>query len=105
MLSLYPEYSMPMSSPVAPGMTVFEVADGVMTPEEGRELVSRAAESMSLSPDYSIGRAFDFELTKKGCIRPGIAGLLTGIEYSRVGSTAWVHPTSTVTTHKTVGLA
>jgi hypothetical protein len=30
---------------------VFEVADGVTTPEEGRELVSRAAESISLSPD------------------------------------------------------
>ena len=42
------------------------VVDGVLTPEEGRELVSRAAENMSLSPDYSIGRAFDFDLTKKG---------------------------------------
>ena len=31
------------------------------TPEGGRELVSRAARSMSLSPDYSIRRAFDFE--------------------------------------------
>jgi len=45
---------------------VLEVADGVTTPEEGRELVSRAAESMYLSPDYSIGRAFDFDLTKNG---------------------------------------
>jgi hypothetical protein len=44
---------------------VLEVADGVTTPEEVRELVSRAAESMSLSPDYSIGYAFDFDLTKK----------------------------------------
>ena len=40
--------------------------DGVTTPEEGRELVSRAARHMALSPDYSIRRAFDFELTKKG---------------------------------------
>ena len=52
---------------------VFEVVDGVTTPEEGelmslgftpedgRELVSRAARIMSLSPDYSIRRAFDFE--------------------------------------------
>ena len=40
---------------------VFEVADGVMTPEEDREFVSGAAESMSLSPDYSIHRSFDFE--------------------------------------------
>ena len=40
---------------------VFEVADGVMTAEEGRELVSRAARLMSLNPDYSIRRSFDFE--------------------------------------------
>ena len=35
--------------------------DGDATPEEGRELVFRAARLMSLSPDYSIRRAFDFE--------------------------------------------
>ena len=40
---------------------VFEVADGVSTPEEGREFVSRAARLMSLSPDYSIRRAIDFK--------------------------------------------
>jgi len=52
---------------------VFEVADGVtvpgegelmslgFTPNGGRELVSRAARLMALSPDYSIRRAFDFE--------------------------------------------
>ena len=40
---------------------VFEVADGVMTSEEGRELVSRAVGLMSLSSDYSIRRAFEFE--------------------------------------------
>jgi len=57
---------------------VFEVADGVetpegvtpwvgelmspdFTPEGGRELVSRASRIMSLSPDYSIRHAFDFE--------------------------------------------
>ena len=40
---------------------VFEVADGVTTPEEVRELVPRAARLMALSPDYSIRRAFDFE--------------------------------------------
>ena len=31
---------------------------GVTTPEEGRELVSRAARLMSLSPSYSIRHAF-----------------------------------------------
>ena len=57
---------------------VFEVVDGVktpegvtpwegelrspdFTPEGGRELVYRAARNMSHSPDYSIRRAFDFE--------------------------------------------
>ena len=40
---------------------VFEVVDGVMTPEGGRELVSRAVRLMALSPDYLIHRAFDFE--------------------------------------------
>ena len=44
---------------------VFEVADGVTTPEGGRDLVSRAARH-ALSPDYSIHRAIDLELTKKG---------------------------------------
>ena len=47
-------------------MLVFEVADGVTTPEDGRELVSWAAEIMSLSPNYSIRRAFYFNLAKKG---------------------------------------
>ena len=37
------------------------LAGGVMTPWGCRELVSRAAWLMSLSPDYSIRRAFDFE--------------------------------------------
>ena len=45
---------------------IFEIADGVTTPEEGRELVSRAARLMALSPDYSICSAFDFESIKKG---------------------------------------
>ena len=40
---------------------VFEVVDGVTTPEKGRELVSRAARLMALRPDYSIPLAFDIE--------------------------------------------
>ena len=40
---------------------VFELVDGVMTPKEGREFVSRAARLMALSPDYWIRYAFDFE--------------------------------------------
>ena len=42
-------------------MLVFEVVEGVSTPEEGRELVSRAARLMALCPDNWIRRAFDFE--------------------------------------------
>ena len=38
-------------------------------------------------------------------VRPGAAGLLTGVEYSRIGNTAWVRPTSTVTTRTAVELA
>ena len=40
---------------------VFEVTDRVMTPEGCKELVSRAARLMALSPDYLIRCAFDFE--------------------------------------------
>ena len=40
---------------------VFKVVDGVTTPKEGRELVSRAARLKALSPDYSIRRASDIE--------------------------------------------
>ena len=47
------------------GRLVLDAVDGVTTPEEGRELVSRAAEIMSLSPNYSIRRSFYFNLTKK----------------------------------------
>ena len=39
----------------------YKVVDGVMTPEEGRQLVSRDARLMAFSPDYSIRCAFDFE--------------------------------------------
>ena len=41
----------------------------------------------------------------RGLVRPGAAGLLTGVEYSRVGNTAWGCPTSTVTTRTAVELA
>ena len=49
---------------------VFEVVDGVTTPEEGRELVSRATEIVSLGPIYSIRRAFYFNLTNDGVMTP-----------------------------------
>ena len=38
-------------------------------------------------------------------VRPGATGLFTGMESSRVGSTAWVRPISTVTTRTAVELA
>jgi len=37
------------------------LVDGGVTPGGSRELFSLAARLMSLSPDYSIRRAFDFE--------------------------------------------
>ena len=40
---------------------VFKVVDGVMTPEEGREPISRAARLMAFIPEYSIRCDFDFE--------------------------------------------
>ena len=48
---------------------VFEVVEGVSTPEEGKEIVSRAARLMALSPDYSIRHAFDFDEQRKVGIR------------------------------------
>ena len=41
----------------------------------------------------------------RGLVRPGVMGLLMGVEYSGVGSTAMVCPTSTVTTRAAVELA
>ena len=37
-------------------------------------------------------------------VRPGAVGLLTGVEYFRVGSSTWICPTSTATTRIVVGL-
>ena len=38
------------------------------------------------------------EINKVYNVRPGAAGLLTGVEYSRVGSSTWICPTSNVST-------
>ena len=38
-------------------------------------------------------------------VRPGAAGLLTGVEYSRVGNSTWIRSTSTITTRTAVELA
>ena len=61
----------------------------------------------------STGQAFSDELNAyrtrlrraRGLVRPGATWLLTSAEYSRVGSTTCVHPTSTITTHTVIGLA
>ena len=37
-------------------------------------------------------------LSGQACVRPGTAGLPTGSEYSRVGSSTWICPTSFVST-------
>jgi len=41
----------------------------------------------------------------QGLVRPGAAGLLTGMEYSRVGSIVWICPTFAVTTCTAIELA
>ena len=40
----------------------------------------------------------------RGVVRPGAAGLLTGVEYFRVRNIAWDMPYCIVTTHTEVGL-
>ena len=40
----------------------------------------------------------------QGLVKPGAAGLLTGVEYSRVRDSAWMYLTSLVTTCLEVGL-
>jgi hypothetical protein len=40
----------------------------------------------------------------QGLVRPGVAGLLIGVEYSRVRSIAWDRPYHIVTTRTEVGL-
>ena len=48
---------------------VFEVADRVQTPEDGRELVSRAAELVSLSPATRFAVPFTLSEQRKVGIR------------------------------------
>ena len=43
--------------------------------------------------------------TRAAVVRPGAAGLLTGIEYSRVRNSSWMYLTSFVTTQLGVELA
>ena len=45
-----------------------------------------------------------FKIFEDKGVRLGAAGLLTGVEYSRVGSNTWICPPSIVTTRITVGL-
>ena len=46
----------------------------------------------------------DKHLNVQAYVRLGAAGLLTGMEYSRVGSSTWICPTSIVSTQIGVGL-
>ena len=45
-----------------------------------------------------------FKIFEDKGVRLGAAGLLIGVEYSRVGSSTWICPTSTITTRIAVGL-
>jgi len=67
---------------------VFEVADGVTTPKESRELISKDAKLLSLSPSYSIRHAFYFNLIKKRLVFKVTDGVTTPEESRELVSKA-----------------
>jgi hypothetical protein len=52
----------------------------------------------------STRRLQDSTMKSSGLVRPGAAGLLTGVEYSKVRDSAWMYLASLVTTRTTIGL-
>ena len=48
---------------------------------------------------------YSSEEKQQVCVRPGIAGLLTGVEWSKVRDSSWMYLTSFVTTRIVVELA
>ena len=51
-------------------------------------------EKMAALEKSSREQSEKVRLLEAQVVRPGAAGLLTGMEYSRVEGTAWVHPAS-----------
>jgi len=77
--------------------------DGQPAPEALDALVAQIMKSRSSqSTRRTSSEALDACWTRlrraRGLVRPGTAGLLTGAEYSRVGSNTWICPTSSVST-------
>ena len=69
--------------------------------------VTRRMFLLEILKDVSpITRRLQDSATKSsGLVRPGAAGVLIGIEYSRVSDTAWMYLTSFITTRIGVELA
>ena len=59
---------------------------------------------MSMRAHLSIRKEERARALAYGSVRPGVVGLLTGVEYSRVGISTWICPTSIITTRTAVGL-
>ena len=83
--------------------------DGQPAPEALDALVAQIMKSRSSqSTRRTSSEALDACWTRlrraRGLVRPGTAGLLTDAEYSRVGSSTWICPTSIVSTRIRVEL-
>ena len=77
--------------------------DGQPAPEAPKALVAQTEDSRSFRSTRQMpSEALDTCRTRlrraRGLVRPGTAGLLTGAEYSRVGSSTWICPISIVST-------
>ena len=79
-----------------------EVLEGLLDVSEGRTRSNRkdvlTTRSTRRRPaKYSMPAGLNYE-ELGGLSDPGVAGLLTGIEYSRVRDSSWMYLTSFVTT-------
>ena len=62
------------------------------------QLISEALESTRWTSSEVLNACGTQLWRARGLVRPGAAGLLTGMEYYRVGSSIWLCPTSFVST-------
>ena len=77
--------------------------DGQQAPEALKALVAQTMDSRSSrSTQRTPSEALDTCRTRlrrtRGLVRPGAAGLLTGVECPRVGNSTWIRPASIVST-------
>ena len=69
---------------------------------QAQTMNSRSTQNHSMDIFRSTQRLWDSTMKSSGLVRPGAAGLLTGMEYSGVGNSTWIRPTSSVTTRTVV---